>query len=94
MTKIAIETTYSAFGTTVIDLPEGKTWADVAHYYIKWGRLHINFKGTPKDDYQEFQLDDVAMESDNYKRPDQTMIWSVAADGEPDYDAEALAKQE
>jgi hypothetical protein len=95
MTKIAIETTYNTVGTFIIDLPDGKTWDDVADFYVKWSELFIRFSGTDADDYVSFHLS-VDETSTDYKRPDRVTVFKVGDDdgcAYPDYENE-LACQE
>jgi hypothetical protein len=39
---------------TEVDLPEGKTWADVAEWYVKWATLHYRLEGS--EDWAEAEL--------------------------------------
>lgn len=63
--EIAIQTQYISTDTTVVELPEGKTWDDVTNVYVKWGILNISFR----NDSILFSVDiDEAYEVDT-KRP-------------------------
>jgi hypothetical protein len=43
--QYAICTSYTTYDVSIIELPDGRTWEDVANSFIKWGTLHITFKG-------------------------------------------------
>ena len=89
--KITIETNYTATSHTTVELPDGKTWDDVEDFYVKWGVLRVRFKGS--EAYQDFDTDEVSLESTDFKYPDRTVIWHTDKDGYADYDQEALAME-
>ena len=51
------------------DMPEGKNWADVESWYVKWDMLYLMFKDGTKADIEIF----VEVENDT-KRPAQATI--------------------
>lgn len=73
MNTYRIDTTYSAGYSTTIDLPEGKTWDDVADWYVKWGTLNIILKGEGEKDLT-FDLDSDIFEGIDWKRPEFTQV--------------------
>ena len=79
--KVRIETAYSAYNVDEFELPEGKTWADVKSFFVKWGTAHITFKCG-----LEFERDlGDGLEVD-WKRSSDTEVFEVAEDGSYDYD--------
>ena len=82
--KVAVELLYTASSHTVVDLPEGKTWNDVADLYVKWGTVRIRFNGS--DDYQDFESNEVTLDSVDFKYPDRTMVWPTDENGDANYD--------
>lgn len=44
--RYAVCTSYSTYNTEIIELPDGRTWDDVDTFYVKWGTLHITYKGS------------------------------------------------
>lgn len=45
-----IYSTYHAGNADTFDMPEGRVWADVESYFIKWDVLYLFFKdGTTAD---------------------------------------------
>jgi hypothetical protein len=85
--KYAIMADYTTFTTTHVEFPEGKTWADVGEWYIKWHKLNVLFNG--ETEYQEFELDEE--HSSDWKRPSASEIRPVSDEGEIDWDIGTLA---
>ena len=68
---VLVETAYTAYINTEITLPAPLTWADVKRFWVKWGVLHAVLT----DDRElTFALDDLDMDTLDYKRPDTTRI--------------------
>ena len=85
--KYAIVAEYSTSSCTTVEFPEGKTWADVSEWYIKWHKLNVLFNG--ETEYQEFILDEV--HSSDWKLPVDGEIRAVLEDDEIDWDNDPLA---
>jgi hypothetical protein len=87
--KVAITALYTMESTTIVDLPAGKTWDDVTHYLVKYGKVFITF-----NDETEFEADTDEATTDNtdFKYPDRTLVRPVDADGYPDWSADTLAE--
>lgn len=87
--KIVLEVVYQISSHTTIDLPEGKTWDDVAEWDTSWGILRLKFKdGTER----EFESDDVSSDSIDWKCPDTVKIFKADEDGDYDYLLPPLAE--
>ena len=69
--RVRVNTEYRAGGSTEVELPEGKTWEDVKHHYVKWGVLYITFKDGHKI---EQSLDD-DVEIYDMKRPAEVTVY-------------------
>jgi hypothetical protein len=69
---ITMKTTYSYVSLySEIELPEGKTWADVKRHYIKWRQIWLEFKDGSSleiDGGNEFGQED-------WKHPDSYIIY-------------------
>ncbi len=81
MSTYEIDLTYTAYTSTRVTLPDGKTWDDVLDWYIKWNTLHFRLKG--EDEYQEIELD-FDIDTDT-KRPSHVRVLPVYEDGVTDY---------
>ena len=91
MTKIAVELSYTACTQAILELPEGKTWDDVADCYAKWGTLYVQFKGAT--DYQEFDCGYIDVANIDTKYPDHVRVWETMGEHdkvEADYDRALL----
>jgi len=87
MATYHIDATYHAGAAANVGLPEGKTWADVKDWYIKWDTLHIQWGAGGK--YQEFELNSDTTDCVDWKHPASASIYVVDEEtGEPDYDRE------
>jgi hypothetical protein len=85
MTKIAVEIGYTITSYATIDLPEGKSWEeDVADHYVKWGKLHVKFKGD--EVWYEYDGGDASTDSIDFKYPDHVKIFETGEEGDADYD--------
>lgn len=87
--RIAIDASYTTNTSSKITLPEGKTWADVYDWYIKWDTLYINWKGS--DDWEEYALNSDSSDGIDWKRPTCASIYAIDENDEIDYDAELAA---
>lgn len=87
--RVAIDASYTTNASSKITLPEGKTWADVHGWYIKWDTLHINWVGS--DDWKEYALNSDETDGTDWKRPTCASIYAIDENGEIDYDAELAA---
>ncbi len=95
MTKLAVTTTYTLSTDTIIDLPDGKTWDDVAHWHVKWGTLFLAFKGDPETKPAlEIQTDEATLDNFECKRPDITTVRPVDEEGYADWSVEPLDVRE
>jgi hypothetical protein len=76
--KIRIETSYTLFATTDVELPVGKTWGNVVNHFIKYGTLYLKF-----DDETAIELacGDVETDSCDYKYPDRILVHTIDTDG-------------
>ncbi len=85
MTTYFIEATYSTCTRAKVEMPGGKTWADVGDWYVKWDHLYVRFNG--EEEYAEIQLLSSDQDTD-YKRPDNVTVYPADEDGECDYATE------
>lgn len=86
MTTYCIAATYPGETNSRVTFPEGKTWADVQYWYLKWNLLHVLWVGAKE--YEEFNL---LIDTDciNWRRPTSVSIYSVNEESdETDYDSE------
>ncbi len=86
--SVFIEATYYCGTLSRVTLPEGRVWADIAEWFIKWDTLHFAFKG--EDEWMELDLntDWSAAETVDSKRPISVTILTEDEDGNPNYDEE------
>lgn len=90
MATYNIAATYYAGASANIELPEGKTWADVKHWYIKWDTLFIQWENSRE--YQGFDLNSDTEDVVDWKRPTSASIYEVNGEtGETDYDKEVAS---
>lgn len=84
--RYQINCTLYAGVSSEIDFPEGRTWADVSTWYVKWDNLHITFSdGTQLD----IELHSDALEAIDWKRPKSVEVLEVNEEtGEANYDLE------
>ena len=82
MTTYTLDITYYAGTSAKVELPEGKTWADVADWYVKWDVLYITFKDGSLYDRL---LHTDALEAIDTKRPSSVTVYGVDEDGETNY---------
>jgi hypothetical protein len=50
MTEYHLTLDYAATDTNTFELPEGRVWADVSIYYVKWNHIYITFKDGVQED--------------------------------------------
>lgn len=87
MNSYMVEANYTTCVQGKATLPEGKTWDDVAAWYVKWDTLYVKFKGG--EDYLEFVLRSADPVSGiDWKRPVAVTIYPQDEDGETDYSIE------
>jgi hypothetical protein len=67
---IEIEATYTAYSSTTVELPEGRTVDDIEDHYIKWGTFHYSIDGV----WYESEL---ALHETDTKRPDSYVILTI-----------------
>lgn len=90
MATYNIDATYYAGTNANVELPEGKTWADVKDWYIKWDVLHIQWE--LNGEYQEFELRSDSTDCIDWKRPTSASICEVNEEtGDTDYDKEVAS---
>lgn len=83
--KYQIECTYLAGPTATVELPDGKTWDDVASWYVKWDTMNIVFKdGTELNE----DLNSTSLEVVDWKRPTSVSIYAIDPDGKTNYEKE------
>ncbi len=90
MTHYAISATYSTCANGRVVFPEGKTWADVKDWYIKWDTLYALLEG--ETDYREFELHSDSTDGTDWKRPCYVSVYAEV-DGEVDWDVEIASKE-
>ena len=83
MSSITVETTYTCYTPTDVELPEGYTAADIDDIYMKWGKGEVVFK-----DGTSFEFDESADYDPDTKRPDVIRAYLNDEDGETNWDRE------
>jgi hypothetical protein len=68
-----------------VELPPGKTWADVEDWYVKWDTFHFKIKG--EDKYREESLHS-STDNVDWKRPSYVSIHPTGENGYCDYNEE------
>ena len=68
---VTVETRYTAAVRTTITLPAPLTWADVAHYRVKYGTLFLTLKDGSE---LPFELNYIDLADIEIKFPDETRI--------------------
>ena len=82
--RIAVVASYVCTATDVIELPEGRSWADVASHGLLWDRWFVAYHdGTEAEFPFDGEID--AGEID-FKRPDY-QLFEADEDGVPVWDA-------
>jgi hypothetical protein len=69
--QIRIDQNLSAGCSSIVTIPNGKTWDDVEDWYIKWDRLHIFFKDGSSTEIELDSDTDII----DWKRPDSVTIY-------------------
>ncbi len=89
MATYCIAATYLAGTNSRVAFPEGKTWADVQDWYIKWDTLHIHWKS---GEDEEFELNSNGIDVIDGKRPTSSSVYAMdETTGKVDYDVELAA---
>jgi len=83
--KVAIIAEYPCSVTSEVELKEGKTWADVEEWYIKWGDMVITYKDgtvqTVSVDGDLLDGVDKVNPFSNSKRPTYVEVLALDEDG-------------
>jgi len=77
--KYIVNTTYTADSDNEIDFPEGRTWSDVAEWYVKWHTLYLRYTDT--EAWSEIDLGEIGGEVIDIKRPSTVSIFLANDDG-------------
>jgi hypothetical protein len=78
-----IECSYHAGTSNPIELPEGRTIADIKEAWVKWDTVHIIFNdGTEV----EIRMESDGLNAIDWKRPIDVEVFPIAEDGDIDYD--------
>lgn len=80
MATLELQTRYEVYASTPINLPEGKTAADIKDVYVKYGEITITFKDSTIMMVGEADLNFDGMD---YKYPGQTRLYLYGAEGAP-----------
>lgn len=86
MPNITVETCYTCYTPTDVELPEGYTAADIDGIYMKWGRGEILF-----NDGTSFEFDENQYHDPDTKRPDLIRAYLNDEDGETDWGKEVYS---
>ena len=85
MATYAIDCTLHAGVRSHIGLPEGKTWADVTGWYVKWDSLFVQLGA--ETEYIGISLNSDTIDIIDWKHPAQVSVYEVNGDegavGEP-----------
>ncbi len=84
--QVSIEQQLFCGVSSVVDLPDGKTWQDVGGWYVKWDSLFVRFKNSP--DYIEIPLDSDQVDAVDWKRPLAATVYEATEDGCADWERE------
>ena len=85
---IRIRTTHTLVTTTEVELPAGRSWAEVKDWGVKWGSLEITWADGSTT---QLQLDPPDTEQlDEVKTPEKVEIWQeeLVIDELADWDGE------
>lgn len=84
MTIYTVECSMYAGVQGRVELPEGKTWADVQNWYVKWDIVCISFKdGTEAD----LSLNSDGVDAIDWKHPQSVTVYATDPETEEtDYD--------
>ncbi len=84
--KYQIECSLHAGTTGCVELPEGRTWDDVATWYVKWDTLYATFKDGTQFDHD---LNSDTFEVIDWKRPKSVEVYAIDEEtGEVNHDKE------
>jgi hypothetical protein len=76
-----VEATYTVTESLAFDLPEGKTWEDVTHYFVKFGMLTIFFA----DGSVAMRDIPIPENGPDALRSHSTSVYEANADGSPGF---------
>ena len=77
--KYRIDTTLYTCTRGIVTLPEGKSWADVRDWYVKYDTLYVVFHdGTEAD----MELNSQTLDVIDWKRPSSVEVYELDEDGE------------
>lgn len=80
MAKYRIDTTLHACTYGTVTFPEGRTWADVKSWYVKYDTLYVVFSdGKEADMYLSSETLGVI----DWKHPSSVEVYELDEDGEP-----------
>ncbi len=82
--QYTIECTYIAGPSATVEFPPGRTWDDVASWYVKWDTLNIVF--TDGIEFCE-ELNSADLDVIDWKRPASVSVYAIE-DGKTNYDQE------
>jgi hypothetical protein len=74
-----IESTYHCGDYGLLVLPDGRTWADIEWWYVKWGTIFYKLRGDP----QEYELLLHCTGEVDWKRPVETQVYELNENEEP-----------
>jgi len=80
----AVEACYNAGTSSRVTFPEGKSWADVKDWFVKWDTLYVLFEG--EQTMRELELNSDGLDAIDWKRPTSVSVYPVDADGDVDYE--------
>jgi hypothetical protein len=86
MEKIHVVTTYSISAETEVELPEGKTVADIENVWVKWGTIHVEFKGDADGASLEASESPFDVSDMDCKRPGSMEVLKDDGEGGADWD--------
>ena len=79
MTQYRIDTTLYAATNGTVTFPEGRTWADVEDWYVKWDTLYVAWTdGTEAS----MELDSETFDVIDWKRPTSVEVYELDEGGE------------
>lgn len=80
-----ISATYRTEANSRVEFPEGKSWADVKGWFIKWDTIYVTWR----DETQfESELNSDSMDGTDWKRPISVSVYPQDEEGEPNYEVE------
>jgi hypothetical protein len=85
MTILRIEREYPIWGSSDVELPEGRTWQDIESWYVKWEIFFYKFKDEEK--WREHDLSTINIEDLDLKRPKRVEVGVYGEDDDLREDA-------